>query len=672
MKEIDFTRALVHNSAKEWHRSPLGAVPGGTRVTFRLSVRDFSFEKAYFVVLRDNFKIETEMHREGEHGEILYVEYDTPTEPGVLWYWFSLRIAGDNWLYYGAAAGGHSGIGKVYWSEPPGFQLTVFDREFSTPHWFKCSTMYQIFPDRYKNGDRDNITAGAEHHRSLGRDVIVHNSWEEEPLYKPAEGKMFYQPCDYYGGDLKGIEDSLDYLSELGVSVIYLNPIFDAASNHRYNTGDYLNVDRFLGTLEDFDRLVEAASQHGIRIMLDGVFSHTGDDSVYFNRYGNYDSVGAYQSQDSPYFHWYNFEQFPDKYKSWWGFETLPEVDELQQDWIDFIIEKPDSVLATWLKRGAAGFRLDVADELPDSTIERMRTELKHNSQENVLLGEVWEDATTKQSYGTNRKYALGRGLDSVMNYPFTNATTDFLLGRIDAYAYKRFMVGQCQNYPKEMYYALMNLLSSHDIPRVRTVLGTTIDVATLSREQQAHFVITDEQDFAASKLQRLAAAIQFSMPGVPSVYYGDETGMNGLKDPFNRRPFRMWDDGMCEWYKTLSRIRNSHHALKLGHCAFYAHSADMMAILRYCVNGRDAFENEVDDEVILTVVNRTDRPEKIVIDLFSEEECITADQLSFFREVELTEAISLITPERYTISEGLIEVTAAPHETKILEIQWI
>lgn len=672
MKEIDFTKAIVHNSAKEWYRTPLGAVPGGTRVKLRLSVRDFTFERAFLVILRDNFKMEVEMHREDDSGETYYVEYDTSNEPSVLWYWFSIKLAEDNWIYYGAGSGSNSGVGKLFWSPPPAFQLTVFDREYSTPGWFKNATMYQIFPDRFKIGNPENTQAGMDYHKKMGRDVFLHENWESEPLYRPIEGRRFYQPCDYFGGDLKGIEDSLDYLQELGITVIYLNPIFDAASNHRYNTGSYLDVDRFLGTLEDYQHLVKKADQYGMKILLDGVFSHTGDDSVYFNRYGNYNSVGAYQSQDSPYFHWYKFMEYPNQYVSWWGFETLPEVNELNQDWIDFIIENKDSVFNTWLDMGTAGFRLDVADELPDETIEKMRAVLKHNGQDNVLLGEVWEDATTKKSYGTNRKYALGRGLDSVMNYPLTNATVDFLLGRVDAFTYKSFLVGQSQNYPKEMYYALMNLLSSHDVPRVRSVLGTTIDATGLDREQQAHFVMTDEQDKAGARLQRLAVALQFSLPGVPSVYYGDETGMNGLKDPFNRRPFHVWDTSMQNWHKQISSIRQQHTALKTGYVSFYALTADLVGVLRYCINGLDAFGNETSDEALLTVVNRSDQKQKIVVDLYAEAECMAQEHVAFFREMELTEAKSLLSSASFSINEGLLEMEIEPKNMELVEILWI
>lgn len=670
MKEIDFSKAILHDSAKEKYRLPMGAVATGTRVTMKLRIRDFSFEKAYLTVLRDTYKTEIEMHMDGE---MAVAEYDAPAEPEVVWYWFSIRLHENRWLYYGAPASHTCGVGKVYWNTPPAYQLTVFDKDFTTPLWFKQANMYQIFPDRFKRGDMQNLTKGAAYHKSMGREVIIHENWDEEPLFEPTKGKMFYQPCDYFGGDLQGIEESLDYFSELGISVLYLNPIVEAASNHRYNTSDYLKVDPILGTEEDFERLVQAAEHRGIKIMLDGVFSHTGDDSVYFNRYGNYDTVGAYQSKDSPYFHWYQFTNWPDHYKSWWGFETLPEVDEMQQDWVDFIIENRDSVINTWLNRGAAGFRLDVADELPDETIERMRVALKQNGQDNVILGEVWEDATTKQAYGVNRTYALGRGLDSVMNYPLTNAVADFLLWNIDAHALKQFLVGQSQNYPQEMYYALMNLMSSHDVARMRTRLATRVDGDGLTREQQARFVVTAGQDEKGATLQKMAAVIQFTVPGVPSIYYGDETGMNGLRDPLNRKPYQVFDEDMRKHYKRLSNLRKAHDAFKTGHVVFFVHSADVLGILRFCVEGEDAFGNPAKDGVFLTVINRSYEPKKLVVDLFAEsQQGLLQRHVQFFQDVELQRTVSCISGEAKEINVGLVEMAIPAQSFDIVEILWI
>ncbi|HBU12219.1 MAG TPA: glycoside hydrolase family 13 protein [Clostridiales bacterium] len=670
VKEIDFRKAVMHDTAKERYRTPAGAVPAGTTVTLFLAIKDFYYEKAYLVVMRGQERAEVEMQKD-EHG--LVAQYTTPDEPCVLWYWFDLQLAGEeNKIFYGADTGFTAGAGKVYWGVPPAFQITVYDRNFVTPNWFKGAVMYQIFPDRFKSANAEQVQKGLQWHRDMGRDVFYHEEWNEKPLYEPLPGKETYQPCDYFGGDLLGIEESLDYFRQLGVEALYLNPVFEGASNHRYNTGNYLNIDPVLGTNEDFSRLAKKAEEYGIRILLDGVFSHTGDDSVYFNKYGHYEDVGAYQSTDSPYFHWYGFEEFPHKYKSWWGFETLPEVDETQRDWISFVIQNEDSVMNTWLKNGAAGYRLDVADELPDDTIEQMREELKHTGQENVLLGEVWEDATTKQSYGVNRRYALGRGLDSVMNYPFTGAVLDFLQGNKDAAWFKKFLVGQSQNYPKEMYYALMNLLSSHDVARVRTLLAANVRPREMTREQQFHFVVTEEQDRQGAHLQKLAAALQFALPGVPSIYYGDEVGMHGLLDPFNRRTFIVKDEDMLEYHRSLFTLRKERQVMKTGHVAFYAHGADVVGVLRYIADGTDAFGNVMEDEALLVVVNRSGRKQEIVLDFFAEQQCMTEASLRFFRDIDLQSAVSLLNQTAFQFNEGLVGIQLEPYQAEILEINWV
>lgn len=666
---IDFSKQVLHDSAKETFRSPGGAVSCGTTVRLGIALQNVSLEAAYLMVACGQETHTVEMHPQDGMWQ---TEYTVPGEPGVLWYWFCLKLADGAKIYYGAHTGQVCGVGEAYWDIPPAYQLTVYDEAFTTPHWLKCANMYQIFPDRFRRREDGTFEKGIAFHRDMGRDVYVHESWDEPPVYEALPGKEYYQPCDYYGGNFGGIIDSLDYLRDMGITALYINPIVEAASNHRYNTGDYKNADPILGTNEEFVQLAQQARQRGIRVILDGVFSHTGDDSVYFNKYGHYDSLGAYQSQDSPYYSWYQFDEYPDKYKSWWGFETLPEVRETQEDWVRDMIEGEDSAMDVWLARGASGYRLDVADELPDETIERMRSELKHLSQDNALIGEVWEDATTKQSYGVNRRYALGRGLDSVMNYPLTNAVIDFLLGRTNAQGFKQFLVSQHENYPKEMYYALMNLLSSHDAARIRTVLGTRIDPHSLTREQQAHFVVSDEQDKKGAQLQRMAAAIQFSLPGMPCIYYGDETGMHGLLDPFNREPFHERDKQMQEYYKYLSNLRAKTDALKTGSCAFYRQGEDTIGILRYCVNGRDAFSNVVRDGMYLTALNRSTGPQTLVVDLFAPEQLVQAETQETFRQLEFTSACCLPDGEECEINAGLISVTLPPRSVKILEINWI
>ena len=413
-------------------------------------------------------------------------------------------------------------------------------------------------------------------------------------LYSPCAGEKFYSPCDYYGGDFAGIKQKLPYLAQIGVSVIYLNPIFEAASNHRYNTSDYLSVDPILGSDYDLTELSKAAAEYGIRLMADGVFSHTGDDSVYFNKYGTYPSCGAYSGADSPYYKWYEFEHFPDEYRCWWGFKTLPEVNELQPDYVRFT----ESVLKKWAGCGITSWRLDVADELPDEFIKKLRTALKKLDSDGVLLGEVWEDASNKVSGGGLRKFALGDELDSVMNYPFRDAVCDFLTCRTDAYALYETLSGQRERYPEPFYGACMNLLGSHDTQRIRSCLSDAPPKDTLTREQQAEYQYKPEAVVRGKRRLYAAFALMFSMPQPPCIYYGDEAGMMGLSDPFNRGsyPWGREDIEIRSFVMRLSALRRCNAAMGSGKTAFAAPCADAFAVLR-CRG----------EESALTLVNRAD-----------------------------------------------------------------
>ena len=576
---------LIHDSMDEIFRSPVGAVKGGSEITLTLIVSGIMIENAVLCILNggavERFNMQSGSGpsviaggSEAIHPGMHHVTFKTP-EPAsggcIIWYWFEICLEGGTVCYYGAENPWPSGLGRIYQNPPPGFQITVYDKDFVTPDWARKAVMYQIFPDRFNKGNPEKVRAGVEYHRNMGRSEIeLHESWDDIPVYEAKEGKKYYMPGDIFGGDLEGIRNRIPYLKSLGINLIYLNPIFESASNHRYNTGDYLKIDPILGDEEDFEKLAAYAREAGIRIILDGVFSHTGDDSVYFNRYGHYSGEGAWQSKDSPYYDWYLFDDWPERYKSWWGFETLPEVDEENPAWQEFMITGQNSIVKYWMRKGASGYRLDVADELPDETIEQIRAAVKGADPDGLLIGEVWDDATTKQSYGKQRTYALGRGLDAVMNYPFLNHTIDFLKGKTDAWEYARFLDHQRHTYPPPMYYTLMNLMSSHDVCRMRSVLARDFDAGKMSRKEQAEFELTEEEKLLGGKRQRLAAAIQFSLPGIPAVYYGDEVGMTGLFDPFNRLTYRRDDLSLIEWYMELAILRNSYPVMSIGEVRFF------------------------------------------------------------------------------------------------------
>ena len=374
----------------------------------------------------------------------------------------------------------------------------------------------------------------------------------------------------------------------------------EARSNHRYDASDYERVDPILGTNEDFEHLAESAESLGIRLILDGVYSHTGADSVYFNRYGNYPSVGACQGRESPYFGWYFFRSFPNDYRCWWGFKDLPEVDECNPAWQEKIITGPKSVVKQWLRRGASGWRLDVADELPDSVLRLIRLAAKEEKPDAPIIGEVWEDAVIKESYGGRRDYALGNSLDSVMNYPFRTAVLDFLHFRIDARALRDFLKAQRMNYPEPMYYSLMNLLGSHDVERLKSALATDVIIKSLPREEQVRIFFPEKDLERAVRLEKLGAALQFVVPGVPSIYYGDEQGMEGVGDPFNRAPFREGDSELYKYYVNLSELRRSDPVFSEGEAVFAASSGDILTVLRY-----DARREKRSQSIFLTVINR-------------------------------------------------------------------
>jgi len=476
------------------------------------------------------------------------------------------------------------------------YRLTVFEKGFETPEWFRRGIMYQIFPDRFGFLDNGTFERGIEYHRALGQTPDVHASLSEPVKWQARDFEKDYRPDDFYGGSLLGIAEKLPYLKSLGVTVIYLNPVFEARSNNRYDASDYGRIDPILGTNEDFSELCRRADALGIRLICDGVFSHTGADSVYFNRYGSYDSLGAYQSKDSRFYPWYDFKSYPDDYRSWWGFKELPEVDECNPEWQDFIIKGGNSIVKRWLKAGASGWRLDVADELPDEVLCEIRCAAKSEKPDCVIIGEVWEDAVTKESYGIKRRYALGKALDSVMNYPLRRAIIDFAIGKISSFQLRDLILSQKMNYPRPMYLALMNLLGSHDVERLHSALATGFELRHMPREEQIKLVITDEQSMRATKLQRLCAAIQYVLPGVPCLYYGDEESLDGGGDPFCRQPFEPTESGLHNYYSRLAELRLEHEAMLGGELSISTPSDRSMVL-----------ERSTDTERIACVINASE-----------------------------------------------------------------
>lgn len=486
-----------------------------------------------------------------------------PFEAGLYFYHFTYETPfGTGNIYLrSAGCGEFSPKGKEW-------QLTVYNSDYQTPDWIKGGIMYQIFPDRF------NIGKGTI--KDVPADRILHPSTEEIPVWQPNEqGKILNN--DYFGGNLKGIEEKLPYIASLGVNVIYLNPIFEAHSNHRYNTADYSKIDSLLGTESDFKNLCKEAEAYGIKIILDGVFSHTGSDSIYFNKENRYNSEGAFANIESPYRDWFSFES-NGKYKSWWGIDTLPETNEENEGFIKYIAGK-NGIAEKWLNAGAYGYRLDVADELPDKFLDEFSKSVKALNKDYLVLGEVWEDATNKFSHGGRRRYLLGNQLDSVMNYPFANAILTFMRYGV-AESFMETVVSICENYPKCALDCLMNHIGTHDTARALTSLIFD-DIEHKPRHIQAEYCLSAESYEKARALLKTASVLQYTLPGFPSLYYGDEAGVQGGSDPFNRSffPWGREDNNLLEWYKHLGKIRNSLACLKDG--VFSPYSA-MLSCVAY------------------------------------------------------------------------------------------
>ena len=459
------------------------------------------------------------------------------------------------------------------------FRLLVYSADFETPAWFHGGTMYHVFPDRFCRGKGAATLHG-------GR---IDPDWENGiPQYALHAGDELSNDV-FFGGNLWGVVEKLDYLASLGVTVLYLSPVFEAASNHRYDTSDYEKIDSLLGGKEAFDKLIAEAHARGMKVILDGVFNHTGDDSRYFNRRGNYPDVGAYQSPQSPYAKWYSFSSFPQKYEAWWGIEIMPRLNHKNDDCRRYFTGM-NGIAAKWLRAGADGWRLDVADELPDVFLDELHDTVKELTDgKGLIIGEVWENAVDKIAYGSRRRYFRGGQLDSVMNYPFRNAVLAFLLDR-DAETFYNILTELWATYPTTVSHSLMNLLGTHDTERILTVLGDRGEGEGLENPALAVMRLSNEAKREAKKLLKIASTLQFTVYGVPSVYYGDEAGLDGYHDPFCRMPFP-WgreDKEILEHYQALGRLRREHPCLSEGDFKFLCRTKHAFAFERFDVKSGD------------------------------------------------------------------------------------
>lgn len=556
--------------SKSWHKSINGAVASGNDLWLRVVLpRDFAVTACRLIITEDN-KPDRIINMTWDNTDGVEEWWQTKIyldSPALLFYRFQYE---NSWGKTDIGCGKETHLAEIGSKEK--WQITVYSPDFHTPDWIKGGIIYQIFPDRF--------CFSGEMKKNIPEDRVIRTDWGGTPEYRP-DSEGIIRNNDYFCGDFKGIEEKLPYIASLGVNCIYLNPISSAHSNHRYDTADYMKPDVLLGTEEDFSSLCENARKLGINIIIDGVYSHTGADSIYFDKYGRYEKTGAYHNDNSPYNSWYKFGKTKDKYDSWWGIDTLPETNENDPSFTEYITGE-NGVIDKWLKLGAKGIRLDVADELPDEFLDKIRTAVKRNGVDNYLLGEVWEDATNKISHGGRRRFLRGAQLDSVMNYPFRDAIINFLLTS-NAEKFMHTVFGITENYPAAALHCLMNHLGTHDTERILSLLSG-VCCEGVTREVQAEIAIPPEQLKRGTKLLKTALVMNFTLPGVPSIYYGDEAGLTGCKDPFNRGCYP-WGDENAEilgFTKELAHLRRNYEVLKDG--GFYPISATLgcVAYLRY------------------------------------------------------------------------------------------
>lgn len=587
------------NSRDKKYKDPFGAIPSGTDLRLRLGVEKSAAISSATVVMkydRHDRPAYYTMRRncDLDENDFEYFETEFPIySRGLYWYYFvikneeGLRFVGREWKTNTAAIQ----------EEPSSWQQTVYRRDWKEPAWIEGGVYYHIFVDRFYHA--------GEYTEPNRKDQKVRKDWGGLPEYRPVGGRILNN--DFFGGNLKGIRAKLPYLEDLGVTCLYLSPIFEAFSNHKYDTADYMKIDPMFGTTEDFEDLCRDAAERGIRVILDGVFAHTGSDSKYFNKYGEYGSVGAYGHPDSVYRSWYNFTG-DGKYDSWWGIDTLPKVNKNNPDYREFICGE-DGVVRHWLRKGASGWRLDVADELPVYFLEDIASAEKQENPDSLLIGEVWEDASNKIAYGERMNYFEGNKLDTVMDYPMRRGILDFVRDG-DAQSLDHVVMQILENYPPFAIHKLMNFIGTHDSIRAITALaGKKIKISVESREQQASTHLSNSEYRIGVLRMKAASLLQMSLPGVPCIFYGDEAGLEGYADPFNRKcyPWGHEDRDLLEWYRKIIRIRRSHPVFRCGSYRTIRADGDVYAFVR-----EDPDQQNVP---MITIINRGSEPCPVPLD---------------------------------------------------------
>lgn len=531
---------------------PQGVAEQGEQVVFTAYADRTEHSEVILRILSDdgNFKRIEKMKwiELNERGEDVYVfSLDTKNLSGLYWY-----DAGE----------------EVY-------QLSVCKKRITHPSWYAEGVTYHIFVDRF-NRKGDELRGDTDFYVHIQKEELPH--WESDRIN-----------YDIYGGNLNGICEKLSYLNSLGVKTIYLSPIFEAWSNHKYNTANFNKIDEHFGSEEDFRNLCKSAEEYGMKIILDGVFNHVGSDSIYFNKNNRYKTLGAYQGEASEYYKWFSFTG-DNKYDSWWGIDTLPAINETEESYKNYI----SHILKKWLKNGASGWRLDVVDELPDEFVLLINQAIKEEKTDALIIGEVWEDASNKIAYSVRRKYFTEPQLDGVMNYPLREAIILFVTGKISASDTAKTMNTLALHYPKEVLNCLMNHIGTHDTPRILSVLARP-DISCKSRAEQAKIKLDLDATKKAVTLLKKASVLQYAYPGSPCIYYGDEVGAQGGADPFNRAyfPWGKENEEVLKHYRDLGYLKTNLKALKYGDFSAKAQGESIILLRRF-----------EDEKVIIIVSN--------------------------------------------------------------------
>lgn len=539
--KIKFMTYIKYNPIDPFFKSVVGAVaedmPFGVRLQINQIVNPSSVTMR---VYDDNgsFTCDYPMYRdESGNGFDNYVA-ELSLKKGLYRYYFVM----DGVTYEHFIGMGENRRPSLFYDNVRPYQLSVYKKIYQTPTWLNKGVMYQIFVDRF-------CASG----KAVPNEDKIMRNWGEQPYFRDEDGVVLNR--DFFGGDLEGVISKLPYLRSLNVSTIYLNPIFKAYSNHKYDTEDYETIDPMFGTQQDFERLCAEAHNLGIHVILDGVFNHVGSSSKYFNREGKYGNEGAYRDPKSPYRDWFNFR--PDgSYECWWNFRTLPRINARSKSAQKYFTDK-NGIVRRWIARGASGWRLDVVDEIDDCMLDKIVAAAKKENPQAAIIGEVWEDASNKIDYGVRRHYLDGSQLDSVMNYPLMNGIIDFVRSGNEQ-SLSRTVFDLVNNYPPFVRNNLMNILGTHDTVRILTNLaGKNMD--NVGKEAMSLVKLTDDEYRHGCKMLKTAAVLQYTFFGFPCVYYGDEVGMEGYKDPFCRGcyPWGKENKLLLDFYRRLGEIRS-------------------------------------------------------------------------------------------------------------------